>query len=743
MQGRVAGNIAEFAGASAIPSAGVVARSSTPFHALVKEALGVALGGEGAAMGEELAPEGYKGAGSVLGSLSGPMAAQGLYGAATRGGGWIKKEASAHGFQGFTEEARRKAGAIKAAKELAPQLSTPAVKDNIAQAQELANKVPGLAEGMTLGRATNSPVIQSMEKHFGGTNPQALEMGQARKAQLDKALGEYKDARFPQVEAPPAQGAVRAFEQKAGRLDEGITRLERQERALADRYRRGDQEEVGAALRDVRGELMQKAKAAANERYTAVYDAARKAGLQVDMADVEALARQIDRDAGGAFQGNLNVINEVMNRYSNNTAADFAEFHSLYKRTNAEAGRYAYAASRNADPEAANKARLIGQLGTMMREKLNHMAGPQHGEVGALLADANRFYDTKYRQLFRSGVGGEMGVMGRFGPATEDAKLVPKLIFRPGDASGVVDFMAMAQGDSRAYRTLESGIMDVFAKEAGASGRFTPESIRAFLNKYKEPLDALPGVRKSIATVDRATQSLAQARASVVAEQKALGKSVLKRIAGADNADAIVPRALSSPKTMDALFAHATEPGDREALARAVVEHVVGQKEPFAYMVANRKVLERSLGPRQYNYLTTLTKAQELASRVEPPKNLEYAKLGDPLEEKIGTSIPQAVSDNKAVMNRFGSKEWALARIGMRWWNKANNAERDRVLMEAIYNPDMAMALAKHLEDPTAKSAKALNPHLLTFGLRAAAHAYTVASPAALSYGQLAPPPDQ
>lgn len=744
------GNAAGFLGSNILPGAGVVGKSATPIKALAKEIGGSILAGEGQTMGGKMAPEGYKGLGEFAGSLTGPMAVQKgidlLYG----GGNWVKKGAEKAGFAGITEEARRRAGAEKAAKELAPQLSSPVSQQNMDEAARLGKKIPGFSENLTLGRATGSPAIQSMEHHFGSTVPEALETAQTKEKGLQGAISGYAGKRFPeQVETPPTQGAQRAYTGKVARLDEGISRLERQERTLAAKYARGDMEDIGADVRKVRGELMDKAKAASAARYQDVYEAARKNGLQVNMEDMQALASKINRDAGNAFQDDPGVIGKILGRYQGKSGAektittpigkniklgreggepskvvDFEEFHSLYKEANREASELGIAAKLGSG-EAAQKLRSVNQVRDLLKEKLGEMEGPEHGEVGKLLKNANNFYREKYAALFKQGVGGEIGKTNRFGFSTENAKLIPQLIFKKGDASGVREYMEMAQGDPKAYRTLESGIMDMFSKAVVKDGKINKEALQSFLKAYKEPLAELPGIRSKIQSVDRAAQSLAENTKLVVKEQKDLAQSTLAKIAKTENPDALVAKAVRSPSTMQTLLDTATTPEEKQSVARSLMEHVAKQGDPLEFMQKNEKALSQALGKKQFGYLATIMNAQKVAGRTQAPTHLAgMEKLGDPLSEQIGTSIPQAISEQKMVSLRMGSKSYAVARVGMRWWNKLRNDKRDEILMDAIYNPDMAMSLSRFLANPTAKTASDANAHLISYGVKAAAQAY-------------------
>lgn len=736
----MAGHIGEFSGMNILPGAGVVSASARPLVALGKEIAGVVAAGEGATMGAHLAPEGYKTAGEIIGSMSGPLAVQGIIEGAFKGGNWIKSKS---GVTGLSEESRLSAGTEKAAKELRPQLTSPVSQANIAEAEAIGLQIPGFKENLTLGQATDAPVIKAMQRHFGGTDVTAHETGLAKQEGIARSIEKYGEKKFPSTpDVSATQGARVAYENKIARLDEATNRLEGQQAALASKYMRGDMEAVGADIRDVRQKLMAATKSSASAKFNAVYDAAEKMGLKVNMEDVNTLAETINKDAGRAFQNDPGVIGKILGRYGEkpiepkyqvtegglipiesapvSKEVDFKEFHSLYKDANLEASQLAIAAKMG-HADAAQKLREVNKMRDLLRNKVTEMEGAQHGNVGALLKNANQFYDAKYRKLFKTGVGGEIGKTGQFGVSVEDSKLIPRIIFKKGDASGVEEYIAMSQGDHKAYQALEDGIMDTFAKAATKDGKIDPHAVANFLRDYKEPLDYLPAIKSKISTVEGAVKSLAENRQRVVLEQRDFSKSILKKVASTENADTAVANALKSPRHMHELLSNAKTVEEKQAVAKGIMEQVIKQPSPMEFMNRNEKMLVSAMGEVQFGHLNTIMRAEQIAKRTIAPSHLDFEKMVDPLSEKTGTSIPQAISEQKSVAQRFASPQYAVARVGMRWWNKLRNDKREEVLMGAIYDPEQAIALSKYLSDPTLKQVDALNPHLIPYGVRVSA----------------------
>lgn len=762
----VAGDIAGMAGASAIPEVGILGRAAKLgagplLKAATKEAGAIALSGEGETMGKHIAPKGHEAMGGFIGSLSGPMLFQSAVDAASKGGNWAKSKA---GITGLSEEARKSMGRASAARDLLPQIESPVSRANIEEASKVGKQIPGFEKNLTLGRMTGSPAVASMERHFAGTRPDVLESAQAKEKALGSSIEGYKERQFPtQPEVHPFAGAQRTYADKVKRLEDGTTALERQERALASKYRRGDMETAGSQIRQVRERIMQNVKQTSRTMYDAVYSAANQQGLKVNMNDVKALASSINKDSANTFQDDPGVIGQIIRQYSKKAGAtkeittpigrkirlgestrpesstvDFQEFHSLYKKANAEASQLALAAKMG-NVDAPQKLRKVMQVRDLLETKLNQMEGPEGGQVSALLKQANQFYRDKYVRLFKKGAGGQIGRETAFGPAQADAEIIPKLVFTRGDGSGVREYMAMIQGDPQGYRALESGVMDVFSKAVVRDGKIDRAALDRFMRDYKEPLAEMPGLRAQIDSASKASAAI-KANADMIrtANQK-LGSSLLAKVAKTENPDAMLTQAFRSPDRLRVILDSANSPEEKQALARAIVERVQKAPDPLAFMETNKKSLAQALGKKQYDSLSTILNAQKIVGRVEAPSHVQFGELEDPLKARFGTTIPQAISEQKGVSMRFASKQYAIARVAMRWWNKVRNDTREQVLIDAIYNPATAKDLADYLKSGSAVAASKLNDHLLAYGIRAAATASSLYQGAPT--GATAPPP--
>lgn len=764
LSAQMLGNMAEMAGGSVFPSGAVVGAAKRPLIALGKELTGVALSGEGATMGEHIAPPGYEAAGGLVGSMSGPLAAMKLIDLGMKGGSYgASKLKAATGVTGFTDAARRAEATQRAAEVIGPPLRAPQALTELERTSRVSREIPGFGEHLTLGRMTNSPSIKATEKGISGSDEALFNLAHEREKGLGAAVQHFEDIRFPPpIDSDPLTGVKRVYAEKLDKLDKHLSGLENRQRELANRFQRGDSEAAGKQALDVRAELANTAKAAAKERYAQVYAAADKVGLRISMDGIRDAAAAVNRDAGNIFQDKPGVIGKILKRYgpapvepkfkllpngkkvaipgqkaAERPEVSLQEFHSLYKEAGREVAEARYAGRDN-------EARMIEQVRSQIKSYVDELEGAQYGEVGKLFKDANTFYKTKYADLFKSGVGAEMVARGPFGARStnENAKIFSSLVFKPRDPSGVREYLEMMGDDPRAKEALENGVMDIFVRDHVKGSQITPAQIAEFKRKYKEPLELLPELSKTFDSVDTATRLLTAQREHALAMKKDFASSTLAKLAGHENPETAVGLAMKSPKAMRALVGSATTPDERAAVVRGIVSHVMEKGDPAEFFAKNHKVLESALGKEHLGSLNTLLEARTIADRVKAPTELSYTKLGDPLTEKFGTTIPQVLSEHRSVSQHYAAPVTAISRMGMRWWNALRNNQRDALVAEAIYNPDTAEALASHLKNFDAQTAKKLDPHLIPYGIRALGKAYTIVPPQQQDQRNEQAPPD-
>lgn len=767
------GKIAEFAGMNVLPGVGTVARAAAPLRAAATELLVPVVAGEGAVMGEHLAEQAYpenktaKSIGGILGSLPGLLftqkavdaaatmssksgkVADKINEAATNAGiklPWVTDESKA-----AMAKAREQAALSDVAEKIGSQLGSQESVKNLSEAADISNKIPGFKENLTLGRITGSPTIRADEQHFSSTVPSALETATQKQAGLDAAIESQTTKRFPvQADTAINQGARRVLEEKSAKMEEGLNRLSAQEEKLASALPRGDAEGTGAQLRNIRNTMMQTARDVKNQKYADVASLAKQSGASIKMDDTLTIAKDINTAERNIFQDDPGVVGKILRRYSSETQAtgvvikttptggkiktfpapleakepiaSFEEFQSLYREANKEYSNLTIA-MKNGVPDAAQKLESVGKVLENLKAKIPTLESEAYGAVGVKFKEANDFYRTKYLEIFKKGMGGKIGQETKFGYSTPDSKIMSTLILKKNDPSGMKEFLEMAGGDQKALQVMENGVMDKLAQDVIRNDKVNPNLLATFIRQHKQSLDEVPAIRNKISSIESATKSLVENKNMVLDEQAAIASSTLKKIANADNESTIISNAMKSPKYLDELVRSAGTQEEKQAVAYGVLRHAMKQPDSAKFIAENEKALIAAMGKRHVEYMKTIAKAQEISGRVEVPTHLQYDKLGDVLKEKTGTSVPGALSDVKSITNRFASPQYIVSRWGIQWWNKLRNEERDKIMMDVIFNPPKAEALQEFLKTGSSASAQKVNSHLVAYGVRTMAYA--------------------
>jgi hypothetical protein len=754
LSAEILGNIALMGGSSTIPSGGTVLRSARPGVALAKELAGVVLSGEGMSGGKYLSHADMFGGpsptgeaiGGIVGSMTGPMLVHKLIDVAAKGGSWVSSKGVTltPGAKAKFQAEQLNQAKSAAAERLAPQLNTPAAREAIARSQEVARKVPGFGENLTLGRTTQSPAVKSMESHFASTDPAMLDAASQREIGLHSAISRYAEKRFPASDWSAQDEVKYIYADKLKNLDEGMKRLDRQERQIAQSLPRGDIEDIGRKQRDLIKSRLDLAREKKNALYNDVAATADREGVRVNMNDVVDLTKAHLGNEYRAFQNDPGVIGQILRRYSPEreaaeavkitptggkiymrgrpTAAEsvvqpvkYGEFDSLYKKVNEESRNLSLAASAG-NMDAAQKLPVVNSIRDLLRTKVDEMASPAYGEVGKKLMTANTYYRDTYSKLFKQGVGAEVLKNGKFGPSTENAKITESLIFKRGDPSGVREFLDIAGNDPRGMQLLENGIYDMLSKKVIRDGKVSKTALEGFLRDYKEPLAEVPNIRKSIESVQNATQSLKQNTARVIAAQSDLARSTLSSIAKEENPAKIVANAIKSPKYLDALLEN-TGAESRKDIARGVMEHALSTPDAIVFMKTNEAQLRKVLGKKQFESLRTIANARDIAESVKSPGYTQYQKEGEVLA-KYGTSLKQVVSSGIAVSRGRSGKIQEATGLLSRFFGKMRNDEIDRLMKGAVYDPELAKEIANYVATGSKAVEKKLNDHLLTHGIR-------------------------
>jgi hypothetical protein len=356
-------------------------------------------------------------------------------------------------------------------------------------------------------------------------------------------------------------------------------------------------------------------------------------------------------------------------------------------------------------------------------DKIRTFEGPEYGNVAEKLKAANQA-NAEYSRIFKEGLGGKMGpyAMNKYGKVTNDEDVVRKLVFNPENKRGTQEFFDIYGSNPEAHKLLENGVTDMFAKATVRDGEIKPALVETFMRQHAQQLNLVPAIKSKLNNVDAMNDALLARRADIVDQQKAVDKSVVAKIAKADDPIEVINSALTNRDQMRTLVAQASRtPEGAQSLSRAIAEAVGQQKNPLQFLTDNAATLRpalNKLGPDHFENLQTLAKAEEMMGRVKSPTNVNLDKLKDIGEQTIGTSGKGILSRLMNVNKGYMSGEYAAFDLGGRYIYKIKTEEANKIMEAAIYDPEMAKALVNMPKQKASEAMNSLRAHALAHGIR-------------------------
>lgn len=718
------GTIAEFLGGALIPGAGAVAAADQKIATAVVMALGTTesamfsvkgkdLGGR---LGESLGVGKERGEeiGAMLGSFLGPgltnMAGQAVVKSLNKG----LDSAGKLDIHGFSKEAQLAASNQMLKKEIVSSLELhPDSAANIADAIRMKQKIDKFSPN--IAQMSGAPGLVSMYREVANKSPESLAKAAAADQINLTSIANFKDKSFPPTGrslTDPAKVKL-AMDQNAIELQQSA--VEAKLSALTDKFRtRADNEVIGKELRELYWKARAAEKGRLDSKIGGVYETARKYGIREDMSDVREAVKKVTTADRNTFQDIPATYREVLTKYPAATppslqpvgktgariltggsagrdSASFEELHSLYKEANKD---WALAIASGNAPAAAQMA----MIRDMLKAKVDKYNGSQYGELATKFQDFNTSY-SKYSSTFREGAGGEMAKRTKNGLTTDAEDIVNRVILQSGDKKkGVQDFFQIYGSDVRAAELLHDGLLDNFAAYAVKNGTLNPQAASAWLKNNQAALSLLPDLRKPLENTTAISKELIIRRKQLIAERSVLDKSTLAKVAGVEDQERLIQDAIRSPKLMEALLAGAHSQESKQSVARAIVDSVVKQADPYGFLVKNEASLKpvmESLGKGHWDNLMTLGEAGKITARTNAPTSVELGKIKDIGEKLVGTSFKGLSQRALAAAQGRVSQLYTAIDVSGRFIYKIRSEDLARLREQAMFDTDTADLLAK------------------------------------------------
>lgn len=702
---RYLGGVTEFTAGGIIPT--TVAYRLAP--TLTQKAATVAsevtsslLGGVGMEVGRDVGGE----AGAAIGSLA-SLAPLGFNKALEESVGRIRVLTS--------DETKQKIGTQRVAQLLKDELERfPDTVTNLERSEALKTNIPGFSP--TLGSATDAPGVKSLEQRY------AMESSATLAAQHDAdmrslvAIGNKFDELFPDAKLDITKFSPERLRSVQTALNNDLKDVQARIADLESSVTSGATIEpgvVGVELRKLKDEAQTVARGIKNVKYANAYEIAEKHGINVNTEGLYRIAENIVNDAGMEFQKKSPVLNEILTKYKAEVTEPqiiapgtlrpydtpktvykdipVKEFHSLLRRLNREIN----SASKADDTVALYQ---LGRLKSPADDMWKNLEGEGFGDLSKALKDANDYWYNQYQSVFREGLGYYLSKATRGRLVTPNEKVVTELVLKREDG---LDQFSKIYGDSpEAEEFLRNGVLDAFSRKVMKNGSFNPTVARTFLEKYRDVLRKRPEIQSTLEDNVTAIQALHNRQKLINERIKASDRLLVAQAAKISNVDKLISDSLRSiPETLTLRNTAIRTKGPQglQAYRRSLGEFVQKQANPYQFVLDNEKTLRIGLGDSHYDNLKMIAEAKTIVGRQDRPSRIKTSlEARDPLEQYAGTSIRSLFSQARAAAQGRVSTEYVFSDVAGKYVFKAKQEHFDKLMEEALRDPEIAQWLAKH-----------------------------------------------
>lgn len=723
---RYGGAVAEFAGASVVPGAGLIAGAAHKIPAITGLAGSVVGGGIGSEAGGDIAQAvgAPRGVGEITGGIAG----------AIYGGAPSALFSKARGALGAN------VGTQYAARELEKHVQAhPFVNENISRAAQVSEEITksaGKTFSPTLGERTGATGILALQTDLASRSARGVERAMATRGANVEALQAARETMFPRG-GEVQRGASNVLRMAEQSLDSKLLQIDNLRRGVAATIPGANQQAIGNRLLELRNNSFIQAKNIKDQKLADLYSEGQKVSIMTD--DLAEATKKIVNDDINTFQKLPAMLRETISKWlpketksitilgpegkplstvatTEVKPVTFSEFHSAYRESNRQLGQ----AIRSGDVQSSA---FLTRLKELLKSKLDTVELSGGTAIAEKLRDFNRFYSTKYAPVFREGVGGKMVAQGRFGEQMKSENIV-RSFFTP---SGMDDFAAIYGANPQAQQALKDGVLGLFSKQSIKEGVIDVKSAQSFVSKNAETLNRIPDLKKLLENRTAIVEALGERNTRLIAAQKSIDKTTLSDISKTTDITEFVSRNMKDPQVLRQLT---SLPGSaRDSALRAIADSIpiAASKAgltPAQYLQQNEAILKPILdrmGPSHFQNLRTISDAMEIMGRWKVPVSPDPRQLlKDPLEAAIGTTIPSAISQFRATtITRQSSPVYMMTSMGTKFLNKLRQSGGDKIIEEAFYDPAVAMELRRGLQ--TGIISNRLRDQMVTYGVAAAA----------------------
>lgn len=571
---------------------------------------------------------------------------------------------------------------------------------NIDRTLELGEEIEGFTPGPA--QASGAEGIRAMQQSVDSKNVANMNRAIANELTNREAIEAYYRQSFPEMAAADFS-AKTIFKRTRNDLRRRYRQIETGEKSLAKAYERKPVEAQGARLQAIAQEKIKAVKKVKDGLYGEMYQSADTLGVVDDVTDIRELVVDIQTSDQGFFDTVPGVYSKIKGLLAKKTKEDpfpteniasFRKLHSLYREISREYGR-----ALRADDGA--KLYHLGGLKNTLDDKLAKYSDPVYGTFAERKNAVDTFYREEYHNVFKQGLGAEILGIGKNKP-TPEGLIISQKVLKKGTSQGLDQFNKLFADVPEAQQFLQDGILDVFAAKTVKQGNLSQSAIDTFMRDYTQVLDKLPVTQRAFAKTDALLDTLARRGQKIKSREALFARETTSRyakLAEFEDLDGAVEYALTDKGSMRILLRAMKTPESKKGLATTFADHVMNQKDPWKFLTENEGTLKpvfNQLKPGHYRNLKNTAEAMNILDRYSPILRLNANQVTtDALQEAIGTTVPSAFAQfRQAALYHTVSQSYVTASIGAKYLFKLQQDNVERLIEEALYEPDLAKLLS-------------------------------------------------
>jgi hypothetical protein len=357
--------------------------------------------------------------------------------------------------------------------------------------------------------------------------------------------------------------------------------------------------------------------------------------------------------------------------------------------------------SMSAANPSAKKIRALTELERRVDDFIGEATNTADEGLASRYREFRQAYKTGYIDRFKQGAAFKVKARDGRGYYKIPDERVADAFF--SDVNGIRQFRRTFGEDAPEFEALESVALDDLRQAAVRNGELSPTLFNTWLRQNQAKLAELPALRERVGNLQAATEAVRTRNAELTRRERVIGQQLLtKQLASFERGkepQAVIAAALKSPRLMGQLVGSVRrQPEALEALRRSVWDEAPmgSATELESFLKTNRSALREVLTPDHINSLTKIATALRQVERVPAPagRAIDSNPLAG-IEGTLGTGVNQLASRVFAVESGRTSWRYIATDLIGRYTRAHSRAEAERLMNEALYNPEIAKDLAQ------------------------------------------------